>query len=202
MGREMGENVSRLKDKLYQFKRKEIGNLFDPETIKEEKIELLRAKLEVKTTEQVLNIVTIVGKEIQRKAHSQVSSIVSKCLKTIFGPDTYEFEFQFKEQRDKTAIRLVFIKDGEEFDPKDEMGGGVLEVAAFALRLSALVLTRPKARRIMILDEPFKNIRGEEYRSRVRDLIISLSEELEVQFILNIDTDVYPEFEIGKVIRL
>lgn len=198
----MEEKISAIREKINYFQKKEIGNLFDPQLIKEEKIELLQAKSEVQTTEQVLNIITTVGKEIQRSTHSKVSSIVSKCLKTIFGEDAYEFEFQFKEQRGKTAIKLVFSKDGQEFDPKDEMGGGVLEVAAFALRLSALVLTRPSSRRILILDEPFKNIRGEVYRSRVRDLVLSLADELGVQFIINIDTDVYPEFEIGKVVRL
>ena len=50
--------------------------------------------------------------------------------------------------------------------------------------------------------EPFRNIRGQEYRERVRDLVVQLAEELGVQFIINIDTDVYPEFELGKVIRL
>lgn len=176
--------------------------MFDPEQIKQEKRELLQAKHELAVSSKVLEIIQAVSKGMQFKTKIHISGIVTKCLKTIFGDDTYEFDIEFKERANKTTAEIVFTKDGEQFDPKDEMGGGILEVAAFALRLSAIILSQPTIRRIMILDEPFKNIRGEEYRSRVKDLIMSLADELNVQFIINIDTDVYPEFEIGKVVRL
>lgn len=182
--------------------QKRLGNLFDPEQIKQEKRELLQAKHELAVSSKVLEIIQAVSKGMQFKTKIHISGIVTKCLKTIFGDDTYEFDIEFKERANKTTAEIVFTKDGEQFDPKDEMGGGILEVAAFALRLSAIILSQPTIRRIMILDEPFKNIRGEEYRSRVKDLIMSLADELNVQFIINIDTDVYPEFEIGKVVRL
>lgn len=77
-----------------------------------------------------------------------------------------------------------------------------MEVTAFALRLSALIMARPPLRKVLILDEPFKCVRGRKYRSRVRDLIVELSRELGVQFIINIDVESYPEFKLGKVIEL
>src|SRR5690606_13070311 len=90
-----------------------------------------------------------------------------------------------------------------EFNPRsDEVAGGVLDVISFGLRLSSLVLIRPRHRKVMILDEPFKNIRGDVYRSRIRSMIDQLSKKLNVQFILNIDLDTYPEFRLGKVIEI
>lgn len=143
-----------------------------------------------------------ISQAIQQQTHKQISRVVSKCLTTIFGEDAYEFKIEFDQKRGKTNARLVLLKDGEEFSPKDEVGVGVLDVVSFALRLSAILLTRPPVRKIMILDEPFKNLRGKQYRKKVRDLIVQLSEELGVQFIINIDIDSYPEFELGKVIQI
>jgi len=64
-------------------------------------------------------------------------------------------------------------------------GGGVVDVAAFALRLSCLMLSKPPLRRILILDEPFKYVserRG--YRERVRQLLESLAEEMGIQILM------------------
>jgi ABC-type nitrate/sulfonate/bicarbonate transport system ATPase subunit len=62
-------------------------------------------------------------------------------------------------------------------------GGGVLDVAAFALRLAAITLTKPHARRIIIMDEPFRFV-SEAFRSRIKDMLESLAEEYGFQFIM------------------
>ena len=92
----------------------------------------------------------------------------------------------------------MFTKGGVEVDPMTASGGGVVDVAAFALRLSALALQRPPLRRTLILDEPFKFL-SEEYRSRVVDLLDLLSSEMGVQFIM---VTHLKEFEVGKVVNI
>ena len=76
--------------------------------------------------------------------------------------------------------------------------GGVVEVAAFALRLSCLILSKPSLRRIIILDEPFKYV-SEEYRENIRLLLEGLSRDFKVQFIM---VTHITELQTGKVIRL
>jgi ABC-type sulfate/molybdate transport systems ATPase subunit len=79
-------------------------------------------------------------------------------------------------------------------------GGGVVDVAAFALRLACLMLRRPKGRRLLVLDEAFRFLsERKEYRNRVRDLLVSLSEEMQVQVVL-VTHD--PVLEVGKVVEI
>lgn len=144
-----------------------------------------------------------VAATIQQLAHRRISSVVTRCLAAIFGDDAYQFEIRFVEKRGKTEAELILTRDGLELPtPLDSAGGGVIDVAAFALRLSCLILSRPQLRRVLILDEPFKALRGVDYRERVAGMIKSLSTDLGVQFILNIDIEAYPEFELGKVVEL
>jgi len=85
-----------------------------------------------------------------------------------------------------------------EVDPLSASGGGVVDVAAFALRLSCLCLSKPKRRHLLVLDEPFKFV-SEEYRHRIRGMMEKLSEEMGVQIIM---VTHIKELETGKVIRL
>ncbi len=83
-------------------------------------------------------------------------------------------------------------------DPTASVGGGVVDVASFALRLACLLLASPKRRRLLCLDEPFKHL-SENYRPAVRELIEVLAREMDVQFIIVTHSN---ELKIGKVIEL
>ena len=135
---------------------------------------------------------------VQETAHQQIAAVVTKCLRAVFGEDAYEFRIHFEQKRGKTEARFAFVRGGEEFGPLDSSGGGVVDVASFALRLAALLLSRPAVRRLLVLDEPFKHL-SKEYRPQVRDLILSLAEDLGVQFVI-VTHD--PVFQVGKVVEL
>ena len=147
--------------------------------------------------QEALLIFQNVAKEVQQQVHQQVSELVTRCLADVFD-DPYEFRIEFVSQRNKTEAVLVFIRDGVQVDPMTASGGGVLDVASFALRLAALLLTQPKRRRLLVLDEPFRFV-SRDYRPRVASLIKELAKELEVQFVL-VTHD--PVFQIGKVIEV
>jgi ATPase subunit of ABC transporter with duplicated ATPase domains len=127
--------------------------------------------------------VQIVSEAVQRQAHSQIAGVVTKCLAAVFE-QPYTFDILFEKKRGRTEARLVFTRDGVEIDePAESMGGGVIDVAAFALRLASLMLAKPPLRRLLVLDEPFKHLDAQR-RPRVRALIEALAGELGVQFIL------------------
>lgn len=140
------------------------------------------AKDKLKTSLDCQELAQIVAQGIQQRAHAMIARVVSQCLETIFD-EPYEFEIVFERKRGKTEARLVFQRDGMEIDPMTSSGGGVLDVAAFALRLAAITLTKPHARRIIIMDEPFRFV-SEAFRSRIRDMLESLAEEYGFQFIM------------------
>ncbi len=101
----------------------------------------------------------------------------------MFEEEAYEFQIRFEEKRGKTEAALLFVRDGLEVAPLESSGGGVVDVAAFALRLAALLLARPLKRRLLVLDEPFRFVSAE-YRPKIRSMIEQLAEEFEVQFII------------------
>lgn len=170
--------------------------------VKSEQKALIQAEDDLANSEEAQKIIQYTAQTVQQKAHDSIAGVVSRCLESIFD-DPYKFKIEFERKRGRTEAKLIFLKNGIVFDdPLNQIGGGVNDVAAFALRLACIILNRPPKRRVIVLDEPFKDIRGKQYRERVRSLVLQLSEELGIQFILNIDLDVYPEFALGKVIEI
>jgi DNA repair exonuclease SbcCD ATPase subunit len=166
-------------------------------SVRREKKALKRARANLAAIVEARAISQQIAEEVQRKAHKHIAKLVSRCLQAIFD-DPYEFVIRFEQKRGRTEARLVFVRDGEELDPKTSVGGGVLDVTAFALRLSVLLTKHPQPRRLLILDEPFRFVSAE-YRKRVRILLETLAKELDFQFII---VTHIPDFEIGNVIRL
>lgn len=144
-------------------------------------------------------IINTVARLVQERAHRQIQSVVSRCLAAVFE-NPYRFKIKFERKRGKTEAVPVFARDGFEYGPLDGVGGGVLDVAAFGLRVAEVLMQKPAPRRLLIQDEPFKfpSLR-KGYRERVRDLLVTLAEELDFQFVV-VTHD--PTFEVGKVIDL
>jgi DNA repair exonuclease SbcCD ATPase subunit len=164
--------------------------------LKEEKQRLVKEKNHVEHVQQAQKIIQGVASEIQQRVHSQMSSIVTRCIETVYGKDSYEFKISFEQKRGKTEARLIFIKDGMELDPTDDMMSiGVVDLASFALRLSCLMIKLPKLRRVLILDEPMKFV-DKQARPRIAELLETLAEELDMQFLIATHDS---EFIIGKV---
>jgi DNA repair exonuclease SbcCD ATPase subunit len=123
-----------------------------------------------------------IAQQIQTKAHDRIAGVVSRCLEAVFD-EPYEFKLHFETKRGKTEAKLVFERNGQEVDPMTASGGGVVDVASFALRLSCLMLSRPPLRRFIVLDEPFRFV-SEEYRDNLSELLQTLSEEMDVQILM------------------
>ena len=167
--------------------------------VAEEKVCLKKARKELTSTEEAQSVIQTVAQSVQQKVHDRISAVVSRCLKAVFD-DPYEFKVLFERKRGKTEARLVFVKDGHELVPRSASGGGVLDVAAFALRLACLMMTRPPVRRLLVMDEPFRHLQpAEYYHPRVRDLLESLSRDMKVQFIIVSHEE---ELQTGRVVRI
>ncbi len=165
--------------------------------VKDEKQTLSLAHTHLSNATEAQEIAQAVAQTIQQQAHSQIAGVVSRCLETIFGDEAYEFKIEFERKRGKTEANLLFVRDGEQFTAK-EVGGGVVDVASFALRLACLMLSRPRLRRLMVADEPFKHL-SRNHSDKVRDLLEQLSREMKVQIIMITHST---DLEVGKVIEL
>lgn len=150
--------------------------------------EKLTATLEAQT------ILTEVAKSVQTEVRTVVESIVSQCLSAVFGASAYRFEIEFTTRRSRSEADFWLVRDDLKLAPTGLVGGGVVDVVSFALRLAALILSKT-ARRIIIADEPFKFV-SQEYRPKVREMLQMLSDDLGVQFIYVTHV---PEYAIGHV---
>lgn len=135
---------------------------------------------------------------VQRRAHLRISTIVTRCLKAVFGEDAYEFGIEFEQKRGRTEANLHLVRNSERVDPVGAVGGGVVDVCSFALRLACLVLSRPPRRKLLVLDEPAKHL-SREYRPAFRGVMEALSEELGVQIIFVTHSE---ELVTGRVVEL
>jgi DNA repair exonuclease SbcCD ATPase subunit len=184
------ETRSKLDKHLIALEAASLSLQKDKQAAKESSADVMFAE-----TAQV--ILQNISTTIQEQAHSKIGNVVSRCLETVFD-DPYEFEITFERKRGKTEAVLSFVRDGNHVHPMSASGGGVVDVAAFALRLACLVLSIPHKRRTLILDEPFKFV-SKNYRHRVRQMMETLSREMDVQFIM---VTHIPELECGKVVKI
>jgi DNA repair exonuclease SbcCD ATPase subunit len=188
------EELQRKQKGLAQGK---LQNTIAKNNLKQEKHELNESLLELEASLSAQQALQEISQAIQQKAHDRIASVVSRCLSAVFD-DPYEFNILFERKRGKTEARLVFVRDGREVDPISSSGGGVVDVASFALRVSSIMLSKPSLSKVVIMDEPFKFV-SEVYRERVRDMLEMLSTELKIQFIF---VTHMKELKTGTVIEL
>jgi|TARA_R100001530_G_scaffold46038_1_gene34620 DNA repair exonuclease SbcCD ATPase subunit len=137
---------------------------------------------EIVFSEKAQAIIQKVAQETQQQLEYHISDIVSLALDTIFE-DPYQFTVEFVVRRNKTECELVFKRDGERISPLSASGGGVVDVASFALRIALWTLQNPKSRNTLILDEPFKFL-SKDLLPRACDLLQELRDRLSLQFII------------------
>lgn len=169
------------------------------QSIKTEKESVIETKELLSNTTEAREIMQIVAQIIQQSAHEQVSRVVSKCLEMVFYDESYGFRIRFEKKRHKTEARLLLLNKGHEIEkPLEEDSGGVCDIASFALRVSCLMLSKPQLRRLLVMDEPFKNV-SEEYRDNTRIMLEELSKDFDIQFILVTHEQ---GFKCGKIVHL
>ncbi len=144
---------------------------------------LAEAREEEATIIEAKDVLQTVGQEVQQQAHAKIAGVVTHCLQAVFGRQ-FRFEIRFERKAGRTQAALVLLKKDVEVDPMFGSGGGVVDVAAFALRVACLCMTKPPLRKLLVVDEPFRNIHGEANRLRAKELIESTASELGVQIVM------------------
>lgn len=165
--------------------------------VADEEAALAKAVVHVQACEKAQCIVQAVAEAVQEAAHQQIACVVTRCLKAVFGDEGYEFQIEFVRKRGRTEANLYFVRDGLQLG-MEAVGGGVVDVAAFALRLASLALSLPRRRKLLIADEPFRFV-SKEYRPQVKALLETLAEEMGLQIVMVTHS---PDLVCGKVIEI
>ena len=167
-----------FRDKLNQRKG-EYNSKMKELNLKEE--EVLSINEIILDLEECKFIVQDVSEKLQNKLADTLNSIVTNALSTVFD-DPYEFKIEIESKANVVQATPTLVKDGESFGIKSDVGYGVVDVCALALRVALLSLQK-NHNNVLVLDEPFKNI-GKKDRAKACQLLKTMSEKLEIQFIL------------------
>ena len=156
-------------------KRKSILSQLENRKKEKQRLEKLRSSLEIAQV-----FIQKVAQETQQNLKFHIEDIVQLAVDSCF-PGEYIFQVNFEIKRGQTEASLVFMKNGIPVDPVDASGGGVVDLAAFALRIA--VWSLGKTEKIIILDEPFRFLSRNLHHS-AGEILKKLSEKLELQIIM------------------
>ena len=152
---------------------------------------------QLQCTVQAQQILQSLAQTVQEKVHQRIVEVVSACLSAVFE-EPYLFTIRFEKKRGRTEARLLFVRGELEVDPLTASGGGVVDVAAFALRVAALSLYRPPLSRVLVLDEPFRFV-SEQYQPRIRAMLEEISQKIGMQLVMVTHNPIYAT---GTVLNL
>lgn len=186
--------MSSYAEKLERFRGRQ-------ESLVERKAGVERAIAEMeKKTEDIAKaqvVIQTVAQQTQEQLRFHIESIVSKALAAVFA-EPYGFVVEFETKRGQTEAKFWFERDGERVSPIDATGGGAVDIAAFALRVT--MWSMGKTRPTIILDEPFRFV-SRDLQTKAGAMMKMLSEDLGLQFIMvTHNTDLIDEAdEVFKV---
>ncbi len=171
-------NIEQLKNKFMGFKI-ELKLVLDSLDTKEKEFNSLKEYNN--NLQKARAIVSEAGKYTQSYLKDYIENMVTNALQAVFEED-YKFIIEFDIKRNHIESKLLFKLRGEEVDPKDSVGGGVLDVASFALRVVLYSIQNPKSSNVLILDEPFKFLHGK--MENAIKMMRELSNKLNLQLII------------------
>lgn len=161
---------------------------------------IISGKRSLRRHEKAKEVIRQVGLKTQKQLSYNISEITSLALNTVLD-SPYDLEIEFVERRNKTECDIHFVRDGVKIEPFAG-GGGAIDIAAFALRIASWSMQYPKSRNTLILDEPFKHLKGEETNRRMLGMVEEISKKLNIQIIMVSDERVSREATMAATDKL
>jgi DNA repair ATPase RecN len=154
---------------------------------------IFKERRKLKTVEKVKALIIEVGQKTQKDVNGYIENSVTLALQSVFGK---EFSFRIRQEikRDQPEVHFDFGENDLFFDPKeDEVAGGRIDIAAFALKVIDWSLSFPQSVSVLFLDEPFKNV-SKEYKTKALQLLKEVCKSKNMQIIM---VTHIPEFVAG-----
>jgi DNA repair exonuclease SbcCD ATPase subunit len=191
-------DLQTIRQKLEQRKGQKQQLLKNKQRVKQKQ---KAAKQSLRRCEKAREILKEVAIQTQQQLQYHISNITTTALEAVFD-DPYQLEVEFVERRNKTECDIYFTRDDSRVDPLQASGYGAVDVASFALRVASWSMENPRSRPTLILDEPFKHLKGEEANRRVLQMVKEVCDKLGLQIIMVSDERVSREATIEATDRL
>jgi len=155
-------------------------NIFEKD-LKHKKRSFTFTNIKINNLEEVHSVWIKLADKIQMNARSHIEAVVTMAIQSVFQKP-YKFKLVFEEKRNNITCTPLVIEDGYEYSPKDQMGGGMIDIIGFALRITLWSMRVPRSRNIFMLDEPFRFCGDLTLKAAV--MLKKLSEKLKFQVLL------------------
>jgi DNA repair ATPase RecN len=142
--------------------------------------EVNKVKSNYKKAREVLLVVAATA---QQTAKQKIETLVTAAIQAVYDRD-FVFKLKFEQKRNRSTARPVICEGEAEYNAKEDLGGGMVDLVSFALRIVVWSMQHTMTRPTIILDEPMKFVGQGELLGRAAAFIKNISQELGIQFIL------------------
>lgn len=171
-------NINELKNKFATYKAE---YSIIKESLNNKTNELNELSIYYDNIQKARLVVAEAGKHTQSYLKDYIENMVTTALQSVFEED-YKFIIDFDIKRNKPEASMKLLIRGEEVDPSSSVGGGILDITSFALRIVLWSITNPQSSNTIILDEPAKFLHGQ--IDEAIKMIKDISNKLGLQFII------------------
>lgn len=119
---------------------------------------------------------------VNENTKKKLESITNEALRLIFPDKQMTFKVNAKQSKIGIKYSLSIVTDGVETDLLDAKGGGVLDVIQLCLRITYLIRLKT-LRKILVLDEPLKNLDSERINLAV-EWLYGVSQNFGIQLVI------------------
>lgn len=172
--------LKQLESQLWELKGHE--NIIH-EQLNMAKMRLNINKKKLKDIEESIEISQIVAELTQEEVIVSINDLVTSALHAVFPEDPYDFKLEITRKNNRTQAEPNFIRDGHNVKPADNAGVGSANVGAVSLRVGLLSMDESNPRRLLILDEPFRDLSRDKHGLAAL-LIDKISRDLGIQILI------------------
>lgn len=165
---------SQLNFKLEEYRIKN-------EQLEQKKQELDSLEARLASLKKIASIFKKSAVSSQEYLSNYLTALVTDSIKVVFPDRNLIFRVEFSTARD-TQCNVSLEEDGKKLSLFDSEGYGVLDIISIVLRAAYIVLD--KSEKIMILDEPFRNLSVDRHEAASK-MLYDLSHKLKMQIIIN-----------------
>lgn len=182
--------INHIEDRFHEIEqsRSEMKGRVDllKEQIFDTTEELKEQKSGYKINERVLDVLRKYSLVKEQVLREKIDNIVTRGLRLVFG-EGYKSKLAFGISRGQAVTKTRLITNiGEhelEADIATGHGGGITNFCAVLYKILVLALVRPAQRKVLFLDECFKNL-SQEYLEPASMFLKEISDKLGIQLVI------------------
>jgi DNA repair exonuclease SbcCD ATPase subunit len=149
-------------------------------TIKELKEREAHLHEELKEAELLYEVAKTISNKMKDDFTGYMNRVISEAIDLLFPG--YAFSLTFVERRNRTEADIRIVSpEGIVLDPFTALGGGLVDITTFALRIICWSLSQKAP--LFVLDEPFRFI-SRDLQPLAKDLLRTIATDWNVQLVM------------------